>query len=121
LGGLREETALARLPALQRGLEIGRGVALQAADDASPLAGQQLQLRLADLQMIIAVKETAPAFDRKIKIFDPLPGRHDNPSASAQAEHGITLPDAQYGAIAFDLRVDFSCHSLTVVVTVIDH
>jgi len=52
---LVENLALPQLPALQRGLQIAGGIGLQAADDAGPPAGQQLEPGLGDLQVIVAI------------------------------------------------------------------
>jgi len=58
-GGLVEHALLPLPPAFQRGCQIEGRVALQAADNADPLTGEQIEPSFPHLQMVVPVGETA--------------------------------------------------------------
>ena len=58
---------------MQRRVQIGGSVVVQAGGDSDPAAGAQRQQRVADAQMRIPVRQAAFPFHRQIDILDPVP------------------------------------------------
>ena len=116
-----DDAALPAESALQRRVQIGGGIVLQAADNADPSAGLQLEASLRDLEMIVAVVEAALTFHRQIEVLDPLPSGSEDAATGAEGQSEVGLEDPQSRLLGLQARIDPARRGLGMVVPVIDH
>ena len=45
---------------------------MQEGDGPDPFAGAKIEQRLADAQMVVAIRQAALALDRQVEILDPM-------------------------------------------------
>ena len=115
-GGRRQHLAVMLSAPLQRSVEIGGRVRLQAADHADPPARRQGQRGDADSEMVVAVEQAALALRRQVEILDPGAVKGDIAARRRQGQREATGVDDESAVAELQPRIELPDRGLAVMV-----
>ncbi|KFB73823.1 MAG: hypothetical protein AW09_000906 [Candidatus Accumulibacter phosphatis] len=119
--GALQTTGVARQSPRHGYLEVAGRIGVEAGDDADPFATTQIQCRLADAKMVVAVGQAALALQRQVEVLAPVVARGDGPTGRFEVEREpVRMANAELPVVRFDQRLEVPRPAAAVVITRID-